>query len=356
MKQLSPSARRLFELARGQDEPDASARNRVAHSLAAKIASGVTLGAVGASASVSAAGLVAMAVKGALVVGIAGVAAGGGWLALRSARPVTPSAVVHHAAARSVEPMAKPRVGEDPPPESPPPETDQGRVLAHRKPGRPAFRVEAPTSPPVAAPVAPDVLRAETEALRSAQQALRDGASERALRLLDEQDRRFLAPRSAQPVTPSVAVHHTAPPSVEGIAKPHVDEEPAPELSPLEIDQDRVLLHRKPGRPTSRMESSASFPMTAPVAPDVLRAETEALRSAQQALRDGAPERALRLLDEQDRRFRDGLLQQERAAARVLALCQAGMVREARAHAIRFERLWPKSALLGRIRAACVPP
>jgi hypothetical protein len=336
MKQLSPSARRLFELARGQDEPDTSARNRVAHSLAAKIASGVTLGAVGASASVSAAGLVAMAVKSALVVGIAGVAAGGGWLALRSARPVTPSAVVHHAAARSVEPMAKPHAGEDPLLESPPPETDQGRIPAHRKPGRPPSRVESPASPPAAAPVAPDVLRAETEALRSAQQALRDGAPERALRLQGQQDTRF---RSLEPT-----------------AKPQAGEDPLLDLPPPETDRGRVPAHRKPGLLAARVESPASPPMAAPVAPDVLRAETEALRSAQQALRDGAPERALRLLDEQDRRFRDGLLQQERAAARVLALCQAGMVREARAHAIRFERLWPKSALLGRIRAACVPP
>ena len=245
MKQLSPSARRLFELARGQDEPDASAKKRVGHALAAKIASGVGLGAVGASASAAAAGLGAIAVKSALVVGIAGVVAGGGYFALRSERAVAPSAVVRHTAAHGAKPVPQPRI----------------------------------------------------------------------------------------------------------------DEETAPELPPAENDQSPVLGHRKAARPASRVESPASSPMAAaPVATDALRAETEALRSAQQALRDGAPERALRLLDEQDRRFRDGLLAQERAAARVLALCQAGMVRDARAQAIRFERLWPKSALLGRVRAACLPP
>jgi hypothetical protein len=245
MKQLSPSARRLFELARGQDEPDASARNRVAHSLAAKIATGVGLGAVGASASAATAGLAAIAVKSALVVGIAGVVAGGGYWAVRSARPsVPPTVEAHHTAARSVEPTAKLHVEKQAGPESPPPETDQGRALSHRKAGRQPTRAESPASAPVAVPALPDALRAETEALRS----------------------------------------------------------------------------------------------------------------AQQALRDGEPQRALRLLDEQDRSFRAGLLQQERAAARVLALCQAGMANEARAQALRFERLWPKSALLGRVRAACLPP
>jgi outer membrane protein assembly factor BamD (BamD/ComL family) len=92
---------------------------------------------------------------------------------------------------------------------------------------------------------------------------------------------------------------------------------------------------------------------TALAAHDVLRAETEALRLAQQALRDRQPEQALRLLEEQDLRFRDGLLRQERAAARVLALCQTGKADEARAQALRFERLWPRSALLARLRAAC---
>jgi hypothetical protein len=244
MKQLSPSARRLFELARGQDEPDAAARHRVAHSLAAKIASGVGLGAVGASASAATAGLAAIAVKSALVVGIASVVAGGGYWAVRSARPVAPSATLHHKAAPNVEPMAR----------------------------------------------------------------------------------------------------------------PHVDQEPAPASLPAETDQGRFSVHRKPGRPTPRVEAPPGPATAVPVTTDALRAETEALRSAQQSLRDGAPERALRLLDEQDRSFRAGLLQQERAAARVLALCQAGMVPEARAQAIRFERLWPRSALLGRVRAACAAP
>jgi hypothetical protein len=245
MKQLSPSARRLFELARGQDEPDASARNRVAHALAAKIATGASPGAVGASAYASAAGWGSIAVKSALVVSVTGALAAGGWLALRSPRPVAPSGTVPQTASRIAQPTAKVHIDEARSPESP-----------------------------------------ESDAVE---------------------------------------------------------------------DQGGAPIHRKPGRLSLRMEAPPSTPPPVPATPDRLRAETEALRLAQQALRDGTPRQTLRLLDEQDERFPDGLLQQERAAARVLALCQAGLVREARAQASRFERLWPRSALLGRVRAACSP-
>jgi hypothetical protein len=97
-------------------------------------------------------------------------------------------------------------------------------------------------------------------------------------------------------------------------------------------------------------------PVTSTQAQDDLRPETEGLRLAQQALRDKEPLQALKLLDAQDVRFRDGLLHQERAAMRVLALCQAGRISEAREQAGRFEQLWPRSALLGRVRTACWKP
>jgi hypothetical protein len=90
-----------------------------------------------------------------------------------------------------------------------------------------------------------------------------------------------------------------------------------------------------------------------PQGDDPLRAETDALRTAQQALRGGQPRLALDLLDAQDRRFADGALEQERLAARVLALCQSGLVAEARAQAARFEQRWPRSPLKSRVRAAC---
>lgn len=90
-----------------------------------------------------------------------------------------------------------------------------------------------------------------------------------------------------------------------------------------------------------------------PQVDDPLRAETDALRTAQQALRTGQPRLALDLLAAQDRRFADGALEQERLAARVLALCQAGLVAEARTQAARFEERWPRSPLKSRVRSAC---
>jgi hypothetical protein len=88
-------------------------------------------------------------------------------------------------------------------------------------------------------------------------------------------------------------------------------------------------------------------------APDTLREETASLRQAQAALRAGAPGQALALIEAQERRFTDGALAPERAAARILALCALARVDEAREQVQRFERQWPRSPLLARVRSAC---
>lgn len=249
MKPLNPMARRLLDLSQGLDEPDALARDRVAHSLAARIAAGAVVGAVGtalpaASAGAglgsTAAGLGGVVVKSVLVACVAGAAVTTGWLGLRPSHRATSSARPRPAATAVVMPAA--------PPEAP------------------------PASPTVSAPQSPD-------------------------------------------------------------------------LSP----------HRKPARPSQRPEPKP-VTSTAPETIDQLREETEALRSAQQALRDGHAQQALTLLEVQDARFREGVLQQERAAARVLALCQAGSVTQARAQAESFERRWPRSPLIARVRFACWYP
>jgi len=236
MSPLSFEARRLFELARGQDEPDVQARNRVASALAMKIAAGATLTAAGASAAT----LSAVLVKSALVLGVTGALAAGGWLTWKTLQP-------HQ------ETVASPRE-------------------------------EAPI-----AKVAP-VIHEEATAWE--------------------------------------------PPAADAPSKP-----------------GKIPVYRKTTRASAQSDPLPRAPVVA--IEDGLRAETEALRSAQEALREKQPEQALRLLDEQDRRFRLGLLPQERSAARVLALCQAGRVDEARAQAGRFEGQWPRSPLLVRVRSAC---
>jgi hypothetical protein len=75
----------------------------------------------------------------------------------------------------------------------------------------------------------------------------------------------------------------------------------------------------------------------------------------QVALRDGRPARALALLDEQDRAFAAGALVEERAAARVFALCASGLVAAARSGAIAFVARYPRSVFRARVQSSCAP-
>lgn len=111
--------------------------------------------------------------------------------------------------------------------------------------------------------------------------------------------------------------------------------------------------------PKSRTAPSASAAAAAPAAApadDPLHAEIRDLRTAQQALRAGDGARVLALLNGQDTAYSAGALQEERAAARVLALCQVGRTSEARSLAQRFEQRWPSSPLVARIRNSCWQP
>jgi hypothetical protein len=82
---------------------------------------------------------------------------------------------------------------------------------------------------------------------------------------------------------------------------------------------------------------------------DPLAAETRRLREAHGALQSGDPKKALVLLDEPQ----GGQLGQERAAARVLALCQLGRGEEAEAARAAFLREHPRSPLADRVRNGC---
>jgi hypothetical protein len=106
-------------------------------------------------------------------------------------------------------------------------------------------------------------------------------------------------------------------------------------------------------RPTSLRGESRSTSGLRPT-PSTLEAETRLLRDADVALRSGDAQRALALLDEHAARFPDGVLQEERAAERVLALCGLGRTSEARADVDRFLRERPRSPLADRVRSSCV--
>ena len=104
---------------------------------------------------------------------------------------------------------------------------------------------------------------------------------------------------------------------------------------------------------TPAPEPEEIAPVAAPPvipAEDPLAAETRRLREAHGALQAGDPQKALALLGEQG-----GQLGEERAAARVLALCQMGKVGEMEAARATFLREHPRSPLADRVRSGCAP-
>ncbi|WP_438025568.1 hypothetical protein [Sorangium sp. So ce233] len=132
--------------------------------------------------------------------------------------------------------------------------------------------------------------------------------------------------------------------------------EPAPPIEPAE--------DKKPDPPQAESERHTKLgrahrpaPVDGPEAPpgvpaeDPLVAETRRLREVHEALRRGEPERALSLLDAADAGGQE--LREERAAARVVALCNLGKTAEGRAAMLDFLRKSPGSPYSGRVRSAC---
>jgi outer membrane protein assembly factor BamD (BamD/ComL family) len=74
------------------------------------------------------------------------------------------------------------------------------------------------------------------------------------------------------------------------------------------------------------------------------------LGEARAALRAGAPDRALVLLEQAAARFPRGALVQEREVLAVEALAESGRRPEAARRAEAFLRAWPRSAHAARVR------
>ncbi len=75
------------------------------------------------------------------------------------------------------------------------------------------------------------------------------------------------------------------------------------------------------------------------------RAETD--------LHGGRPESALKALDEHERKFGNGVLAEERTAARIQALCALGRTAEADTQLARLIRTSPNSPHTQRALQAC---
>lgn len=77
------------------------------------------------------------------------------------------------------------------------------------------------------------------------------------------------------------------------------------------------------------------------------------MREAVKLLHAGSGDKAFAVLEELGNRHPDGVLREERLAARVLALCSAGRTDEAREAGHRFVSEMPKSLQIARVRASC---
>jgi hypothetical protein len=96
--------------------------------------------------------------------------------------------------------------------------------------------------------------------------------------------------------------------------------------------------------------------VAAPLAPTTVEAETRLVRAGVTALHSGDSARALALFDEHARKYPRGILAEERAAERVVALCDLGRSVEARAAATEFLRDHPRSPASARVHASCAVP
>jgi hypothetical protein len=108
--------------------------------------------------------------------------------------------------------------------------------------------------------------------------------------------------------------------------------------------------------PRAALPEAAGAPSSGGVLPShasSLTEETALLREAQAALKEGDAAKSLAAVDALAARHPQGLLREERLAARVLALCAAGRVEEARVEGQRFVAEMPRSIQAERVRASC---
>jgi len=175
------------------------------------------------------------------------------------------------------------------------------------------------------------------------------------------------ATRPHAPPAPSVAPPRSPSPSPSSPPEPPASPTPAlaapPTPAPAASPTQELAASPTPALAASRTPALAASPSPSarvdalPSAPapttDALAEETRLLRDANAATRAGDAARALALLDEHAQRHPGGVLSEERDAERVLALCAAGQVAEAKRAATSFLHARPRSPLAGRVRGSC---
>jgi hypothetical protein len=129
--------------------------------------------------------------------------------------------------------------------------------------------------------------------------------------------------------------------------------EPEPTPPPAAADEAEPASPPPGPVPTTHHASRVRSTPVSEAVPETLEEETQALRQALSSLRNGHADAVLPALDEQDARYAHGALGEERAAARVEALCALGRTGEANVLASRFLLKHPKSLQAARVRASC---
>lgn len=135
------------------------------------------------------------------------------------------------------------------------------------------------------------------------------------------------------------------------VAPPPIQAPPAPEPSPS-VDSPTPVAERKVTK-KRRPTPSAEAPPVATAPESSLAAETRMLDRARKAVAAKRPKDALAILAEAASKFPGGVLAQERAALRVVALCDAGRLEAGRKAAASFVAAHPRSALRTRVETAC---
>ena len=102
----------------------------------------------------------------------------------------------------------------------------------------------------------------------------------------------------------------------------------------------------------SEVSRRASAPSPPPRAATLLE-EAALLREAQAALQAGDAQRSLEAISKLESQHPSGVLREERLAMRVLGLCAAGRVAEARIEGQRFLAEMPRSPAADRVRRSC---
>jgi len=159
----------------------------------------------------------------------------------------------------------------------------------------------------------------------------------------------FLARRPSTPVGPATQLRNKSAQAVLASSATAVSSEPAASIEapvPASIEAPTPALHKAdstaPRPPAPKVRAAA--------AQDTLAQEVLLLSSAATQLRSGQAAGALLTLDEHQRRFSNGVLGEERNAAKARAFCQLHRFSEGRA---TLALLAPGSPIAARVKEDC---